>query len=83
VCVSRDEARLPLLLRVWRRQSGKEAVTRYLDWVPGVALSDDFFQPDPRVALEQLTYDDFVRRAGKEEIGPAPPLFRELLHGTK
>jgi len=83
VCVSRDEARLPLLLRVWRRTSGKEAVTRYLDWIPGLALSDDFFQPDPRAALEPLTYDDYVRRAGGEEIGPAPPLFRELLHGTR
>jgi len=83
VCVSRDEARLPLLLKVWRRTSGKEAVTRYLDWVPGLALSDDFFQPDPRAVLEHLTYDDYVRRAGEEQIGPAPPLFRELLHGTR
>ncbi len=83
VCVSRDEARLPVQLRVWSRKSGKEAVTRYLNWASGLALSDDFFQPDPGVALEHLTYDDYVRRAGEEQIGPAPPLFRELLHGTR
>jgi hypothetical protein len=83
VCVSLDEARLPLLVRVWRRQSGKEAVTRYLDWVSGLALSDDFFEPEAAVTLEHLTYDEYIRRAAEEQIGPAPPFFRELLHGTR
>ena len=83
VCVSRDGARLPLLIRVWRRNSGKEAVTRYLDWTSGLALSDDFFEPDSAMTLEHLTYDDYVRRAAEEQIGPAPPFFRDLLHGTR
>lgn len=83
VCVSRDEARLPLQVRVWRRESGKEAVTRYLDWTSGLVLSDDFFEPDSTVTLEHLTYDDYLRRAAKEQIGPAPPFFRDLLHGTR
>ena len=83
VCVSQDQARLPLERRAWWRKSGKEAVTHYLDWVSGIVLPDDFFEPDSSVKLENLSYDDYVRRAGKEEIGPAPPLFRELLHGTK
>jgi hypothetical protein len=83
VCISQDQARLPLQLRVWRRKSGKEAVTRYLDWVSGIALPDAFFVPDSSVELEQLSYQDYLRRAGNEEIGPAPPLFRGLLHGTK
>jgi hypothetical protein len=83
VCVSQDEARLPLLVKVWRRDSGKEAVTRYLDWASGLALSDDFFEPDSTVTLEHVTYGDYVRRAQEEQIGPAPPFFRELLHGTR
>ena len=41
------------------------------------------FEPDPAVTLEHLSYDDYVRRASDEQIGPAPPFFRELLHGTK
>jgi hypothetical protein len=83
VCVSQDPARLPLQLKVWRRKSNKEAVTRYLDWVSGLALPDEFFELDASVKLEHVSYDDYLRRAGKEQIGPAPPLFRELLHGIK
>lgn len=83
VCVSQDEARLPVLVRIWRRSSGKEALTRYLDWTRGLALSDAFFEPEPDVALESLSYDEYVARAAKEQIGPAPPFFRDLLHGTR
>jgi hypothetical protein len=83
VCVSLDPARLPLQFKVWGRKSGKEALTRYLDWVSGIALPDEFFEIDSSVKLEHVTYDDYVRRAGQEEIGPAPPLFRGLLHGSK
>jgi hypothetical protein len=82
-CISRSENRLPVLIKVWWRESGKEVVTRYLDWTPGLELSDDFFEPGPGVAIERLDYDDYVRRAGTEQIGPAPPFFRDLLHGTK
>jgi hypothetical protein len=83
VCVSQDSARLPLQLTVWRRKSNKEAVTRYLDWLSGIALPDEFFEIDASVKLEHVSYDDYLRRAGKEQIGPAPPLFRALLHGMK
>jgi hypothetical protein len=83
VCVSQDPARLPLQLKVWRRKSGKAAVTSYLDWTNGIALPDEFFEPDSAVKLENVSYDDYLHRAGKEEIGPAPPFFRGLLHGAK
>jgi hypothetical protein len=33
--------------------------------------------------LESLGYDEYLRRVTKEQIGPAPPFFRELLHGAK
>jgi hypothetical protein len=83
VCLTRDEKLLPLQLKVWQRSTGKEAVTRYLDWTSDLPLPDEFFEPDPAVTLEQLSYDDYVRRASDERIGPAPPFFRDLLHGTK
>jgi hypothetical protein len=81
-CVSRDQSRLPLQVKIWRRKTGKQALTRYLDWVSGLPLPDEFFEPEGSVKLEQVSYDDYVRRAGKEQIGPAPPFFRGLLHGT-
>jgi len=83
VCVSQDESRLPLQHSVWQRGSGREARTQYLDWTSGLALGEDFFEPDPGVTLEHLTYDAYLSRATKEQIGPAPPFFRELLHGRK
>ena len=82
-CISQGENRLPLLFKVWWRESGKEAVTRYLDWTSGLELADDFFEPGPGMAIEHLSYDDYVARAATEQIGPAPPFFRDLLHGTK
>ena len=83
VCISLDQVRLPVQLKVWRRKSGKQALTRYLDWVSGLALPDEFFEPDASMQLEKVSYDEYVRRAGEEQIGPAPPFFRGLLHGTK
>jgi hypothetical protein len=83
VCITQDQARLPLLVRIWRRSSGKEAITRYFDWASGLALSDEFFEPGSAVTLEHVTYDEYVRRAADEKVGPAPPFFRELLHGTR
>jgi hypothetical protein len=83
VCVTLDEKRLPLQLKVWQRSTGKEAVKHYVDWTSALPLPDEFFEPDPAVTLEHLSYDDYLRRASDEPIGPAPPLFGHLLHGTK
>jgi hypothetical protein len=35
------------------------------------------------VKLEQLSYEDYVARSQKSLVGPAPPLFSELLHGPR
>jgi len=81
VCVTQDESQLPVFRRVWMRASGKTAEARYLEWSSELEVDDGFFVPDPRVHLEFVTYDDYLKRASKERIGPIPPLHRELLHG--
>jgi len=81
VCVTQDEIRLPLFRRVWLRNSGKTAEARYLEWSSEIDVGDAYFEPDPRVTLEFVTYEDYIARASKERIGPVPPLHRELLHG--
>jgi hypothetical protein len=83
VCVSEGESQLPLKYTLWQRGSGREAVTQYLDWTSGLPLPDDFFEPDSAAVLESVSYDEYLDRATKEQIGPAPPFFRELLHGAK
>jgi outer membrane lipoprotein-sorting protein len=81
VWVSDDKRKLPLRIEFWARDSGVHTTTDYIDWISEIALDDAFFQPDPRVPLETVEYDDYVKRSGSEPVGPAPVLFAPLLHG--
>lgn len=81
VCVSAGERRLPLLLRVWLRSSGKSMESRYLEWSREIEIPDAFFEPPAGATLEHVTYEEYVERAPKEPLGPAPPFHAELLHG--
>jgi len=55
--------------------------TDYIDWIADPVLTDAFFEPDPRIQLETIEYDDYVKRSGQGPVGPAPVLFSPLLHG--
>jgi hypothetical protein len=81
LCVTADGARLPLEYQESDRGAVATATTRYVDWSRDLPIPDAFFEPDPRVQLERIDYESYVRRSAKEQIGPAPPLFRDLLHG--
>lgn len=81
VCVSPEGERLPLLLNVWLRASGHSMQSRYLEWSREIDVPDTFFEPPAGAVLEQLTYEEYVERAPREQLGPAPPLHAELLHG--
>ena len=54
---------------------------RYLDWAQGFQASDAFFAPDPRFELERIEYDAYLARSLRTQVGPAPVLYRSLLHG--
>ncbi len=64
------------------RRTGRSKTVDYVNWLSGIALPDGFFQPASDVQLEILEYEEYRERARKERIGPAPPLFGYLLHGT-
>jgi hypothetical protein len=81
VCVTPDEPHLPLVRRMWVRGSGQSLEARYVEWSRDLDVPDSFFEPDPRIQMEYVTYQDYVDRASTERIGPAPPLHRDLLHG--
>ncbi len=81
-CVSPDAARLPIQVERWVRASGQRALVRYLDWSRGFPVPDGFFEPDPRWQIESIDYDDYRKRSRKEPVGPAPPFFSSLLHGS-
>lgn len=82
VCATKDEPKLPVLLRVWLRQSQRRIEARYLNWSYSMAIPEAFFDPDPRIALTKISYEEYVDRAAKDLVLPAPPLYRELLHGS-
>ena len=81
VWVSDDKKKLPLRVDFWARGSGMHTTTDYIDWIADPVLSDAFFEPDPRIQLETVEYDDYVKRSGQGPVGPAPVLFSPLLHG--
>ena len=43
-------------------------------WLEGI-------DPDPRIPLTKISYEEYVARARKDLELPAPPLYRDLLHG--
>ena len=82
VCATKSDPKLPVLLRVWLRQSQRNIEARYLNWRNGIEIPEAFFVPDPRIQLTPISYEQYVERAAKDLELPAPPLYRELLHGN-
>jgi len=82
VCVTPDEAQLPIQMETWSRASGQSSTTRYLDWTRGLPVPERFFQPDSSWELEHLDYEDYRKRSKTEPLGPAPPFYGALLHGS-
>jgi hypothetical protein len=82
VWVTPDARKLPLRIRLFRRQTGQTLQTDFLDWKRGIPVTDAFFQPEPDVALTRLSFEDYVTRQGdRESLGPVPVLYTDLLHG--
>lgn len=81
VWITDDKLRLPMRIDGFARNSGKHVRSDYVDWSRSIDLPDSFFEPDPRLQLERIEYDEYVKRAAEGPVGPAPVLFRELLHG--
>ncbi len=81
IWVTADQAALPVRIDSTDRNSGAHIVTDYVDWLSAVQAPASFFEPDPRVQLERIEYDEYMQRASRERLGPAPVLFGDLLHG--
>jgi hypothetical protein len=81
VWVTSDDSALPIRIDSTDRESGVHIVTDYVDWLSAIELPAAFFDPDPRIQLERLEYDEYVQRATQGPVGPAPVLFGDLLHG--
>jgi hypothetical protein len=81
ICLTPDELLLPIHSQQYARSSHRRVEARYLDWAQGFQASDSFFAPDPRFELERIEYDAYLERSRRTQLGPAPVLYRDLLHG--
>ncbi len=81
IWVTDDASALPIRIDSTDRDSGARITTDYVDWLSAVQPPAAFFEPDARVQLERIEYDEYIQRASRERLGPAPVLFGDLLHG--
>ena len=78
-CVTPDG--LPVETDMWHRASGTSTQASYLSRASQIPLPDEFFDPEPGVAIQEYTYDQYLAEVQKGPVGPAPPLHSFLLHG--
>ena len=80
-CLLQDPSRVPVRAEEFDRARSATVQIRFLDWSRGFPVADAFFEPDPRIAIERVEYADYLARAPRGPVGPAPVLYRDLLHG--
>jgi outer membrane lipoprotein-sorting protein len=79
--VTRDERVLPLRLERFDRRTGAISRLDWLDWLPGLSIANNFFDPDASIELRRFdSYEDFLIALRKGPVAPAPPLFVDLVH---
>ena len=80
VWATEDGEKLPIKLVYTDREKGQTAETM-LNWSRGMPLADAFFEPDPRIVLEKMSYEEFLARVKDGKVASFPPLFADLLGG--
>jgi len=80
VWVTDDAYRLPVRAEIFDRQSGRTADTRF-NWTRDLPIPDAFFEPDPRIQMERVGYEEYLKRSRSGPVGPVPVIHGNLLHG--
>jgi hypothetical protein len=83
IWVSTEVPRLVMRVETYDRDSSETERVEYVNWQYGLAIPDSFFQPGPEIRIRRMEYGKYVAAARKGPVGPAPPLYRYLLHGRK
>ncbi len=84
VWATRGALRVPLRVETYARRRAKTVRTDYVAWDRGLTIAPSFFEPDPRLSLETVTYDAYRERTAKgEAVGPVPVMYADLLHGIR
>ncbi len=79
--VDADRLDLPVRLETYSRATGRTGHLDWINWIPGLVISDAFFEPpEGRHFVRFDSYEEYLQRLGRGPIPPAPPLFHYLLH---
>jgi hypothetical protein len=81
VWVAQGGERLPLRVEIFDRALKTPSRRDYMGWTQALDLPDSFFEPDPRVKLERMSYDEYLKSSTNAPAGPVPVLYGSLLHG--
>lgn len=82
IWVTTNEERLTLRIEVFRRRTGQNLRTDFLNWMSGFPITDAFFQPEPGIDFVHLSFDEYVaRQADGKPLGPVPIFYTDLLSG--
>ena len=82
IWMSQTEPPVPLRIVTYDRATASSGKLDYVNWLHQPALPQDWFEPDPRWQLEEYRYAEYRRKLLEGPVGPAPVLYRQLLHGT-
>ena len=82
IWVSTTKPPVPLRVETYDRESSRTGKIDYVNWLYNPSLPDSFFAPDPRTKLERFSYAEYRKRMLRGPVGPAPVLYRHLLHGS-
>jgi hypothetical protein len=77
-----DAINIPLRIEFYNRQTASNQSTDYVDWLTGLAISDDFFTPEPRINVKSYEFSEYARFTSQiGGVGPVPVLYMDLLRG--
>lgn len=76
-------AEVPVRVETFDRQSGQTSRVDYVGWMAGLPIADDFFTARAGIALQDVSYEDFVSRTGSAAMERIPVFYGALLHGHR
>lgn len=81
IWLSTTNPSVPLRIETYDRASSTTGKIDYVNWIQNPPLRDAFFAPDPRIQIEKFGYEEYRKKIRLKPLGPAPVLYRHLLHG--
>ncbi len=83
VWVSRERPMVPMRVQTFDRKTGRDDSVDYVNWQLGLPIPEQFFDPPEGIEMETFDYEGYIAAVRRGPVGPAPPLYRHLLHGNR